>query len=42
MSTFTNPLKERLKEAGPLYGLWLSMGSETAARRSRTRASTGC
>ncbi|WP_199543037.1 HpcH/HpaI aldolase family protein [Paraburkholderia kururiensis] len=31
MSTFTNPLKERLKEAGPLYGLWLSMGSETAA-----------
>jgi 2-dehydro-3-deoxyglucarate aldolase len=31
MSTFTNPLKERLKEAEPLYGLWLSMGSETAA-----------
>ncbi|CAB3810322.1 4-hydroxy-2-oxo-heptane-1,7-dioate aldolase [Paraburkholderia caffeinitolerans] len=31
MSTFTNPLKERLKEAEPLYGLWLTMGSETAA-----------
>ncbi|QGZ60275.1 HpcH/HpaI aldolase family protein [Paraburkholderia acidisoli] len=31
MSTFTNPLKERLKEAEPLFGLWLSMGSETAA-----------
>jgi len=31
MSTFTNPLKERLKEGGPLHGLWLSMGSETAA-----------
>jgi 2-dehydro-3-deoxyglucarate aldolase len=31
MSTFTNPLKERLKEAMPLYGLWLSMASETAA-----------
>ncbi|CAM2147415.1 MULTISPECIES: HpcH/HpaI aldolase family protein [Paraburkholderia] len=31
MSTFTNPLKERLKDAEPLFGLWLSMGSETAA-----------
>ena len=31
MSTFTNPLKERLTEDGPLHGLWLSMGSETAA-----------
>ncbi len=31
MSTFTNPLKERLREAEPLFGLWLSMGSETAA-----------
>jgi len=31
MSTFTNPLKERLREADALYGLWLSMGSETAA-----------
>ncbi|MBN3854348.1 MULTISPECIES: HpcH/HpaI aldolase family protein [unclassified Paraburkholderia] len=31
MSTFTNPLKERLKQAEPLFGLWLSMGSETAA-----------
>ena len=31
MSTFTNPLKERLKESEPLFGLWLSMGSETAA-----------
>ncbi|MDR3096764.1 MAG: 2-dehydro-3-deoxyglucarate aldolase [Paraburkholderia sp.] len=31
MSTFTNPLKERFKQAEPLYGLWLSMGSETAA-----------
>jgi 2-dehydro-3-deoxyglucarate aldolase len=31
MSTFTNPLKERLKASEPLFGLWLSMGSETAA-----------
>jgi 2-keto-3-deoxy-L-rhamnonate aldolase RhmA len=31
MSTFTNPLKERLQLAEPLFGLWLSMGSETAA-----------
>ncbi|PLZ02411.1 2-dehydro-3-deoxyglucarate aldolase [Burkholderia sp. WAC0059] len=31
MSTFTNPLKTRLQEAEPLFGLWLSMASETAA-----------
>ena len=31
MSTLTNPLKQRLAEAEPLFGLWLSLGSETAA-----------
>ncbi|ORC47910.1 2-dehydro-3-deoxyglucarate aldolase [Burkholderia sp. A27] len=31
MSTFTNPLKQRLKEADPLFGLWLSLGSDAAA-----------
>jgi 2-dehydro-3-deoxyglucarate aldolase len=31
MSALTNPLKQRLKEADPLYGLWLSLGSEDAA-----------
>ena len=31
MSTFTNPLKLRLKDPDPLYGLWLSLGSDSAA-----------
>ncbi|MGF6752964.1 HpcH/HpaI aldolase family protein [Paraburkholderia sp. GAS334] len=31
MSTFTNPLKQRLKDPDPLFGLWLSLGSDTAA-----------
>jgi len=31
MSTLTNGLKERLREADPLYGLWLSLGSPSAA-----------
>ncbi|RKP49460.1 HpcH/HpaI aldolase family protein [Trinickia fusca] len=31
MSAFTNPLKQRLKEAEPLFGLWLSLGSADAA-----------
>jgi 2-dehydro-3-deoxyglucarate aldolase len=31
MSTFTNPLKARLKEAEPLYGLWLSLRSAEVA-----------
>jgi 2-dehydro-3-deoxyglucarate aldolase len=31
MSALTNPLKQRLKEAEPLYGLWLSLGSANAA-----------
>ncbi len=31
MSAFTNTLKARLKEAEPLYGLWLSLGSPDAA-----------
>src|ERR1700761_6721645 len=31
MSTFTNPLKLRLNEPDPLYGLWLSLGSASAA-----------
>lgn len=31
MSTFTNPLKLRLKEPDPLFGLWLSLGSASAA-----------
>jgi 2-dehydro-3-deoxyglucarate aldolase len=31
MSTFTNSLKTRLREAEPLYGLWLSLGSDSAA-----------
>lgn len=31
MSTFTNPLKQRLKEADTLFGLWLSLGSDSAA-----------
>jgi 2-dehydro-3-deoxyglucarate aldolase len=30
MSTFTNPLKQRLKEAEPLFGLWLALGSDSA------------
>jgi 2-dehydro-3-deoxyglucarate aldolase len=31
MSALTNPLKQRLKDAEPLVGLWLSLGSENAA-----------
>jgi 2-dehydro-3-deoxyglucarate aldolase len=31
MNAFKNPLKERLKESEPLYGLWLSLGSADAA-----------
>ncbi|MFM0285119.1 HpcH/HpaI aldolase family protein [Paraburkholderia megapolitana] len=31
MSTFTNPLKQRLHESEPLIGLWLSLGSDAAA-----------
>jgi len=31
MSTFTNPLKQRLKDPDPLFGLWLSLGSDSAA-----------
>lgn len=31
MSTFTNPLKQRLADADPLYGLWLSLASDAAA-----------
>lgn len=31
MSTFTNPLKQRLAEPGALYGLWLSLGSADLA-----------
>ncbi|NML33446.1 HpcH/HpaI aldolase family protein [Paraburkholderia antibiotica] len=31
MSTFTNPLKQRLKDSSSLFGLWLSLGSDTAA-----------
>lgn len=31
MSAFTNPLKQRLKELEPLYGLWLSLGSADVA-----------
>jgi 2-dehydro-3-deoxyglucarate aldolase len=31
MSTFTNPLKQRFKEPGSLFGLWLSLGSADAA-----------
>jgi 2-dehydro-3-deoxyglucarate aldolase len=31
MSTFTNPLKQRLTENDPLFGLWLSLGSDAAA-----------
>jgi len=31
MSTFTNPLKLRLKDPDPLFGLWLSLGSDSAA-----------
>ena len=31
MSTFTNPLKQRLTEPGTLFGLWLSLGSADAA-----------
>jgi 2-dehydro-3-deoxyglucarate aldolase len=31
MSTFTNPLKQRLADAEPLFGLWLSLGSDSAA-----------
>ncbi len=31
MSTFTNPFKQRFKEPGPLFGLWLSMCSADAA-----------
>ncbi|MDR5803369.1 aldolase/citrate lyase family protein [Caballeronia sp. LZ001] len=31
MSTFTNPLKQRLAEPGALFGLWLSLGSADAA-----------
>ncbi len=31
MSTFTNPLKQRLAEADTLFGLWLSLGSDSAA-----------
>jgi 2-dehydro-3-deoxyglucarate aldolase len=31
MSTFTNPLKQRLADPGPLFGLWLSLCSADAA-----------
>jgi 2-dehydro-3-deoxyglucarate aldolase len=31
MSTFTNPLKRRLSEPDPLFGLWLMLGSATVA-----------
>jgi 2-dehydro-3-deoxyglucarate aldolase len=31
MSTFTNPLKQRLKDSSSLFGLWLSLGSDAAA-----------
>jgi 2-dehydro-3-deoxyglucarate aldolase len=31
MSALTNPLKERLRETEPLYGLWLSLSSADAA-----------
>jgi 2-dehydro-3-deoxyglucarate aldolase len=31
MSAFTHPIKQRLKEPGPLFGLWLSMCSPDAA-----------
>ena len=31
MSAFTNPLKQRFSEPGPLFGLWLSLGSADAA-----------
>ncbi|MCG1041059.1 2-dehydro-3-deoxyglucarate aldolase [Mycetohabitans sp. B8] len=31
MNTLTNSLKPRLREAEPLFGLWLSLGSPTAA-----------
>jgi 2-dehydro-3-deoxyglucarate aldolase len=31
MSTFTNPLKQRLRETEALFGLWLSLGSDSAA-----------
>ncbi|MDE1181408.1 HpcH/HpaI aldolase/citrate lyase family protein [Paraburkholderia sp.] len=31
MSTFTNPLKQRLAQTEPLFGLWLSLGSDAAA-----------
>jgi 2-dehydro-3-deoxyglucarate aldolase len=31
MSAFTNPLKQRFKEPGTLFGLWLSLGSADAA-----------
>jgi 2-dehydro-3-deoxyglucarate aldolase len=31
MSTFTNPLKQRLKETEALFGVWLSLGCESAA-----------
>ncbi|MGH8777539.1 HpcH/HpaI aldolase family protein [Paraburkholderia sp.] len=31
MSTFTNPLKQRLRESDALFGLWLSLGSDAAA-----------
>ena len=31
MSAFTNPLKQRLRESDPLYGLWLSLASADAA-----------
>jgi 2-dehydro-3-deoxyglucarate aldolase len=31
MSAFSNPLKQRLKESEPLFGLWLSLASPDAA-----------
>jgi 2-dehydro-3-deoxyglucarate aldolase len=31
MSAFTNPIKERLRQAEPLYGLWLSLCSPDVA-----------
>lgn len=31
MSTLTNPLKQRLRDTEPLFGLWLSLGSENVA-----------
>ena len=37
MSTFTNPLKQRFTETEPLFGLWLSLGSDGRGRSARAR-----